>query len=138
MASIRRLESKGTLFMDFRFASVRLREYTELADTPSNRKRLQKALDKIETDIALGTFDYEKTFGKPLPQRETKEGQLNSELSPTAMAAQAVVAQTPNFREFANQWYAETEITWRRSYKITQRGALDKYILPYFGIGRST
>lgn len=49
------------------------------------------------------------------------------------MAAQAAVAQTPNFREFANQWYGETEITWRRSYKITQRGALDKYILPSFG-----
>jgi len=35
MASIRRLESKGTLFMDFRFGGVRLREYTELADTPA-------------------------------------------------------------------------------------------------------
>lgn len=133
MASIRRLESKGTLFMDFRFGGVRLREYTELADTPSNRKRLQKALDKVETDIALGTFDYEKTFGKTLPQRDTKGVPLISELSPAVMTAQAVVAQTPNFGEFANQWYGETEITWRRSYKITQRGALDKYILPHFG-----
>lgn len=112
MASIRRLESKGTLFLDFRFGGVRLREYTELADTPANRKRLQKALDKIETDIALGTFDYQKTFGKPLPQREAKEDPRNAELSTTALAAQAAVAQTPNFREFANQWYGETEITW--------------------------
>jgi integrase len=133
MASIRRLESKGTLFMDFRYGGKRLREYTELPDTAMNRKRLQKALDKIETDIALGTFDYEKTFGKPLLQRDTDVAQANVTMNPVGMATHAVVAQTPNFREFANQWYGETEITWRRSYKITQRGALDKYILPTFG-----
>ena len=133
MASIRRLESKGTLFMDFRYSGVRLREYTELADTPLNRKRLQKALDKIGADIALGTFDYEKTFGKPLPQRTGKEDLGNADLQPAAMAAQSVAAQTPNFKDFANQWFGETEVTWRRSYKVTQRGALDKYIVPYFG-----
>ena len=25
-------------------------------------------------------------------------------------------------------------MTWRRSYKITQRGVLDKYLIPYFGV----
>ncbi len=40
---------------------------------------------------------------------------------------------TPTMAEFANQWYSENEITWRRSYRITQRGVLDKYILPSFG-----
>ena len=40
---------------------------------PPNRKRLQKALDRIETEIALGSFDYAKTFGKPLPQERTPE-----------------------------------------------------------------
>ena len=133
MARIRCLESKGTLFMDFRYRGVRIREYTALADTLSNRKRLQKALDKIDTEIALGTFDYQKTFGKPLPQKEEPDVVINADLSASAHAAQAAISPTPNFREFANQWYSETEITWRRSYKITQRGALDKYILPYFG-----
>ena len=47
MGSIRRLDSKGTLFLDFRYAGQRLREYTALADTPMNRKRLQKALDRV-------------------------------------------------------------------------------------------
>jgi len=133
MASIRRHEIKGTLFMDFRYAGIRLREYTELPDNIANRKRLQKALDKIETDIALGTFDYEKTFGKPLPQRDAKDAPNSAELSPTVLAAQQVAVQSPVFQEFANQWFGETEITWRRSYKITQRGALDKYLLPSFG-----
>lgn len=71
MGSIRRLESKGTLFLDFRYAGQRLREYTALPDTPTNRKRLQKALDRIEAEIALGSFDYQKTFGKPLPVKKS-------------------------------------------------------------------
>lgn len=133
MGSIRSRPETGALFMDFKYQGQRLREQTTLANTPANRKRLQKALDKIETEIALGTFDYQKTFGKPLPQKDAPEVLVNADLSATALAAQAAIVPTPNFREFANQWYSETEITWRRSYKITQRGALDKYILPYFG-----
>jgi integrase len=133
MGSIRSRPETGALFMDFKFQGQRLREQTTLADNPANRKRLQKALDKIETDIALGTFDYEKTFGKPLPQRDAKDAPNNAELSPTVLAAQQVAVQSPVFREFADQWFGETEITWRRSYKITQRGALDKYLLPSFG-----
>ena len=71
MGSIRRLESKGTLFLDFRYAGQRLREYTTLPDTSANRKRLLKVLERIEGEIALGAFDYQKTFGKPLPAVET-------------------------------------------------------------------
>jgi integrase len=127
------MESNGTLFMDFRYAGTRLREYTVLADTVANRKRLQKALDKIEVEIATGTFDYQKTFGKPLPQSESNAVIMDQPQLKSVVAVQAAIAQTPTIREFANQWYAETEITWRRSYKITQRGALDKYILPHFG-----
>ncbi len=133
MGSIRSRPETGALFMDFKFQGQRLREQTTLADIASNRKRLQKALDKIETEIALGIFDYQKTFGKPLPQKDAPVISVNADLSQSALAVQAAMAPTPNFREFANQWYSETEITWRRSYKITQRGALDKYILPYFG-----
>jgi integrase len=133
MGSIRSRPETGTLFMDFKFQGQRLREQTTMSDNSANRKRLQKALDKIEADIALGIFDYEKSFGKPLLPLEARLAPVGAVMSPTAVAVQLVVEQTPNFREFANQWYSETEITWRRSYKITQRGALDKYILPYFG-----
>jgi integrase len=129
MGSIRRLESKGTLFMDFRHAGQRLREYTTLADNPGNRKRLQKALERIEAEIALGSFDYQKTFGKPLPDK-------TAEADDDADSAVAVLPSgktgTPPFRQFANQWFDEAEVTWRRSYKITQRGALDKYLIPFF------
>lgn len=133
MSSIRRHEGKGTLFMDFRLQGVRLREYTALTDNPANRKRLQKVLDRIEGEIALGCFDYEKTFGKPLPSKATEPepdagtGTRGLTVLPSSKTG------TPLFRDFANQWFAETEVTWRRSYVITQRGALDKYLIPQFG-----
>jgi integrase len=46
------------LFIDFRYRSQRCRELTALADSPANRKRLQKLLDRIEAEIAAGTFNY--------------------------------------------------------------------------------
>ena len=131
MGSIRRLESKGTLFMDFRHAGQRLREYTTLADNPGNRKRLQKALDRIEAEIAIGSFDYQKTFGKPLPEK-SNEAEESAEAS-AGTTLPSTKADTPLFRDFANQWFEEAEVTWRRSYTITQRGSLDKYLIPYFG-----
>ncbi|MGC4367035.1 Arm DNA-binding domain-containing protein [Hydrogenophaga sp. R2] len=132
MGSIRRLDSKGTLFLDFRYAGQRLREYTALADTPMNRKRLQKALERIEGEIALGTFDYEKTFGKPL---QVKSGPPDSEASSTdAKGIQpSTRSGTPCFKDFADMWFSESEVSWRRSYRVTQRGSLDQYLIPYFG-----
>lgn len=135
MGSIRTLTEKGTLFIDFRVNGRRLREYTTLADNAANRKRLQKVLDRIEGEISLGTFDYQRTFGKPLPGLEGED----------APGPHAVYSQlhgqyhgqrpegTPLFREFANQWFEESEVGWRKSYRITQRGALDKYVMPHFG-----
>ena len=119
--------------MDFRYAGQRLREYTMLTDTAANRKRLQKALDRIETEIAFGTFDYAKTFGKSLPQPEAKAVE---DLSGTTSQQGAPIfsrSGTPLFREFAELWFGEVEVSWRRSYRITQRGVVDKYLVPFFG-----
>ncbi|MGS5084992.1 tyrosine-type recombinase/integrase [Hydrogenophaga sp. A37] len=130
MGNIRRLESKGTLFLDFRHAGMRLREYTTLADSSANRKRLQKALDRIETEISLGTFDYQKTFGKSLPKAKTDVPEAEEGTFTTSVGKATF---TPLFKEFAETWFKEAEVSWRRSYSITQRGALDKYLIPYFG-----
>ncbi len=137
MGSIRVQPTKGTLFMDFRLNGRRVREYTALADTPVNRKRLQKALDRIETEIVLGSFDYAKTFGKPLPQEHSPtpadDAQQVSGTYTQASHRALPPANTPLFRDFANQWFTESAVQWRRSYCITQRGALDKYLIPEFG-----
>lgn len=131
MGSIRRHESKGTLFMDFRHAGQRLREYTSLADNTANRKRLQKALDRVEAEIALGTFDYQKTFGKPLPSREPVAEAETSAPEPQRQPSSRTGTST--FKVFAEQWFAESEVSWRRSYRVTQRGSIDQYLIPYFG-----
>lgn len=132
MGSIRRRPESGLLFLDFKYLGQRLREQTALPDTETNRKRLQKALERIEGEIALGTFDYEKTFGKPLP---AKSGQTDSEASSNdAEASQPTTRSgTPLFKDFADMWFAESEVSWRRSYRVTQRGSLDQYLIPYFG-----
>ena len=136
MGSIRTLSGRGTLFLDFRYRGERCREYTALPDTQANRKRLQKILDKIEQEIATGTFDYAAYF--PNSKAPTK-------LPPAAQTAAAVVAAgsaqpvaptstpTPLFRDFTTQWLAEHEIQWRRSHIVVLRVTIDKYLLPRFG-----
>jgi integrase len=42
-----------------------LRETTALEDNAQNRK-LEKAIERMEAEILLGTFEYENTFQKVL------------------------------------------------------------------------
>jgi integrase len=93
-------------------------------------------LTRIETEIALGSFDYAKTFGKPLPQDRALEAEdppREAGAGSQAFPRAHLPLKTPLFRDFANQWYMESAVQWRRSYCITQRGALDKYLIPEFG-----
>ena len=62
MGSIRRRTDNNLLFLDFRYRDIRCREQTALPDTAANRKKVQKLLDRIEADIAAGTFDYRRYF----------------------------------------------------------------------------
>lgn len=62
MASINVRKGTGKLFLDFRFRNIRCREQTELKDRPVNPKRAQGLLDRIQAEIMLGLFDYQKTF----------------------------------------------------------------------------
>ena len=62
MGSIRILGTTGKLFLDFRYKEKRCREYTNLSDSPANRKKLTQIIERIETEIKLGTFDYAKFF----------------------------------------------------------------------------
>lgn len=134
MGSIRRHESRGTLFLDFRYLGQRLREYTALPDTPANRRRLQKVLERIEAEIAAGIFDYERTFGKPQPKAAQATPVVAEPVAAATAATGATHAPvTPTFAEFAEVWFAEVSVAWKRSYIITQRGVLDKYLLPHFG-----
>ena len=62
MPSIRVHKPNGALFFDIRYEDERCREYTLLPDSPANRKKLEKVLSKIESEIADGSFDYANYF----------------------------------------------------------------------------
>lgn len=114
----------GKLQFDFRYAGKRCREQTALEDTPANRKKLSKILEKIEAEITLGTFEY----GKYFPNSPRAE-----ELSSKALAAPQTYHETPLFESFAWNWVEEMAIQWRESHRTTVTGTLENYLIPWFG-----
>jgi len=135
MGSIRKHGQTGALFFDFRIAGERCREYTVLPDTSANRKKLQKVLDRIESEIAAGTFDYRQFF--PASRQAAKFDPVSQPLAPAVSIANparvTTAPVTPLFREFAEVWYSEKEIEWRRSHKTLIRNELDRSLIPEFG-----
>ncbi|WGX36110.1 DUF3596 domain-containing protein [Pseudomonas aeruginosa] len=51
MGKIRARADNEKLFFDFTYMDQRCREQTTLPDTPANRKKLQKILERIEAEI---------------------------------------------------------------------------------------
>ncbi|MDD3760438.1 MAG: DUF3596 domain-containing protein [Acidithiobacillus sp.] len=130
MGSIKNRPETGNLFFDFRYCGKRYREQTLLKDTPANRKKMQKVLDRIEEEISLGTFEYARYFpnSKSLarldkPRQEPKR----------AIDASAAENETPFFVEFGLQWLEEMRIQWRNTQIKTVTGTLEKYLNPAFG-----
>lgn len=131
-------EREGALFFDFRFRGHRCREYTKLTDTAANRKKMQVVLDKIESDISMGTFDYAKVFpGSKLAAKFSAASvPLPAPASSAAVLAAVVASQTPAtpmFKDFVEVWYGESLPLWRRSHIATMRSTLDRHLIPGFG-----
>ncbi|WP_200389605.1 Arm DNA-binding domain-containing protein [Thiocapsa imhoffii] len=124
MSSIRVNPRSRQLFFDFRYRGERCREYTSLPDTPANRKKLQKVLDRMDLEMATGTFEYRRYFPS-----SAMAARFDTPAVPTAAPSRA----TPLFRDFAEIWFAERQIEWRQSYQETVRISLDKHLLPAFG-----
>jgi integrase len=139
MGSIRARSETGLLFFDFRYRGRRCREQTTLADTPANRKRLEKALAKIEADMAVGKFDYQATF--PGSPNATGSSVTSSPMgvapqpgvAPATAATEAAASATPLFVDFVATWLAEHRIEWRRSHMKVLDSTLDGHLLPEFG-----
>ena len=119
MGSVYPRKESGKLVLDFRYQGVRCREQTLLDDTATNRRRLEKLLEKIEQDISLGIFDYAKTFpNSPRAKKFTSESQqLNG---------------IPLFSCFVDEWWQENAFRWKRSGIKNMRSILDKHLLPTF------
>jgi integrase len=142
MGSIRVLPPTKKLFIDFRLSGKRCREYTSLDDTPANRKKLEKLLERIEAEIKLGTFDYAKTFpgSRAVPKFSADSVPPMGTVSAPAVlvnsqcaAGAPTVVSLPNFREFAALWVSENEVSWRRSHRRTISDILNAHLLPEFG-----
>lgn len=148
MPSIRARKETGLLYFDFQYLKVRCREQSLLEDTKPNRKKMQMVLDEILGKKKSSTFCYRDYFpsSKQLSSIELLENGLSEQTtSPsvgTTLQAQALVAtrqpsqvqaRGPLFAEFANQWYSEMEVGWKRSHRITTRGVLDNFLIRQFG-----
>ena len=135
MGSVRTRSENNLLFIDFRYLDQRCREQTALPDTPANRKRLQKVLERIESEIAAGSFNYRQFFPNSRQAAKFDQGALPAPVAITVIQPMAAVAvqTTPFFKDFAEVWYSEKEIEWRRSHKTLIRRELDHSLIPEFG-----
>jgi integrase len=139
MASVR--DYNGKLFCDFRYKGKRCREYTALADTKANRQKLGKLLEKIEAEIKENIFDYARYFpnSKLVKTFAVSDGLDNNSNTYTAsgLAHLGLTHQPtlngPLFKAFAEKWFDECKIGWRKSYVQTMRDTIDKHLVPYFG-----
>lgn len=126
MSSVR--AQAGLLFFDFRYQGKRCREYTKLADTPANRRRMEKVLEKIEQAIAEGRFEYATFF----PGSRMAEKLAGGPESSVARESPQV-ATTPAFRAFIEDWFRQSLPSWRKSHAATVRSSIDTHMLPFFG-----
>ena len=110
MAKVRARKETGTLYLDFFYRGKRCREQTALPDTPANRKKIEKILERIEFEIKLGTFDYAKFFPGSRMAAKCTAGQAAPSMpasSPAVLAAARTDAALvksailPTFKEFA-------------------------------------
>lgn len=140
MPSIRARADNKLLFFDFRVEGQRCREQTLLEDNPSNRKKLQSILKRIESEISAGTFVYESYFPnskalKRIAKAAEQTLEVVTQVREMAKEAQLVEAAVggPTFRTFANQWFDERSIEWRRSHIKSLLSTLNGRLIPYFG-----
>lgn len=143
MASIQVRKETGSLILDFYYRGRRCREQTALSDTPANRKKLQKVLDRIEAAMQDGSFDYAAFFPNSRMVAKIAGQQAFAFASATVSAAvsEALVPEhttvakvaLPTFEAFATTWVKENEIGWRRSHRRTLDDILRGRLLPAFG-----
>ncbi len=144
MASVR--QSRGRLFLDYRIGGQRRRAYVKLADTPENQAHLRRVAKQVDAELTK-SGDVDALLLK-LGLIDSTDDDTGIE-EPTALlapvqtrraVATAVVASlrddTPAFSTFAELWFSEFKVGWRKTYITTVRGILDKYLVPTFGITR--
>jgi integrase len=141
MGSIQVRKENKRLILDFYYRRIRCREQTVLEDTPANRRKVQKLLDRIESEISLGTFDYQRYFPSSRNAARFRQSPMTSAVQALGSALSGSPKQgnaagsvpTPLFREFSETWFNEKSVEWRESHRLGVRASLDKTLIPRFG-----
>ncbi len=123
MGQVRKTKD-GFLFFDFRFRSVRCREYTRLEENPANRKKMNRVLERIEAEITLGTFDYAARF-----PNGSRRNLFEQEKAPPGEM---------EFEKFARAWIEENKLSWKPSVSEEFTGTLTKHLISRFAGRRVT
>jgi integrase len=118
----------NTLYFDFRFRGERCREYTMLEDSPTNRKKMEGVLKRIESEIALGTFEYALYF-----PNSPKAAKFSGSSGAAVRLSPASGEPLPTFKDFALTWKGEKAVEWRASYLASIESILAAHLIPAFG-----
>lgn len=131
MAKVRVRKDTNRLFVDFRYLGVRCREQTKLKDTARNRQKLETLVQRMEAKMLIGEFDYAEFFpGSKTLEKLQATGLLpNSQQAPYANEA---ANQTPLFSDFADQWFQESKVQWRKSHTRNVESIIESSLKPSF------
>lgn len=132
MGKVRVRKETGKLYLDFSYRGVRCREQTALADTPANRKKVEKLLQRVEAKILLDELDYAEFFPG---SRNLKKLQVKSS-QPIADSTETDSESTPptvTFADFAQQWFREIQVEWRQSHIRNVSSMLESSLIPALG-----
>lgn len=133
MGKVRVRPETGRLQLDFTYRNKRCREQTALQNTPENLKKVELLLKRIEAEITLGTFNYQSYFPESKQALRFESAAKSPSYITPESGLQSVKQASPNFSDFANEWFEESEVGWRRTHRKTVRGTLDKHLIPEFG-----
>lgn len=132
MASVSIRKETNTLYLDFRYMGKRCREQTTLKATVANKRKLEKLLIQIESEIIAGTFRYAMRFP------ESKMSGYFSEIEqktydPDLWLEQQGRKEAEVFSVFVETWFKHNKVSWRRSHIINVESIINKHYLPFFG-----
>lgn len=135
MGKVRQRKETGKLYLDFFYHGLRLREQTALKDTPTNRKKVEQLLAKVEAKILLDDLDYAEFFpgSKNLQKLGLNNAAKNQALQPVQIEHTRPAVETPLFNDFSDQWFDESKIQWRASHVRNVSSILDSSLKPAFG-----
>ncbi|MGP9767240.1 tyrosine-type recombinase/integrase [Halomonas sp. AOP13-D3-9] len=135
MGKVRQRKETGKLYLDFFYQGLRLREQTALKDTPTNRKKVEQLLAKVEAKILLDDLDYAEFFpgSKNLHKLGLNNAAKNQSLQPAQIENTQPTVETPLFNVFSDQWFDESKIQWRASHVRNVSSILDSSLKPAFG-----